>query len=249
MKYVKTEVGSAITILNAIYADFGAAIGIDIPISVEIREFDNLSITTIPENSPNLIKTCLEVVSNESNITIEDVEISTYSPLPSQRGLKTSSAISCGLIHSLSEFYDLQYSIPEVILLASNASIKAGVSITGAYDDAYASYCGGMVITETLTKTPVHHIDIRLDDQLLLLIPDSFLSKSDIDVSRYNMEDHAQNTIIKNIMNQNIYEAIKSNTEFYAPKLFPNHTIISEISITHSLLQLVPRWPFPGQTC
>ena len=44
------------------------------------------------------------------------------------------------------------------------------------------------------------------------------------------MEDHAQNTIIKNIMGQNIYEAIKANTEFYAPKLFPNHTIISEIS-------------------
>ena len=103
MKYIKTEVGSAITILNAIYADFGAAIGIDIPISVEIRESDNLVITTNPQNSLDLINACLELVSSESHITIENIEISTYSPLPSQRGLKTSSAISTALIHALSD--------------------------------------------------------------------------------------------------------------------------------------------------
>lgn len=230
MKNVKTEVGSAITILNAIYADFGSAIGIDIPITVELREFDSFSITTYPENSHNLIKACLEVVGNESNIPMENIEISTYSPLPSQRGLKTSSAISCALIDALSNFYDLQYSIQDVILLASTASIRSGVSITGAYDDAYASYCGGMVITETQTKVPVHHIDINLPEQILLLIPESTLSKNDIDVSQYYMSDELQRTVINNIMDRNIYDAIKINTEFYAPKLLHNHHDISEIS-------------------
>ncbi|MHA2028379.1 MAG: shikimate kinase [Candidatus Kariarchaeaceae archaeon] len=230
MKSVRIDTGSAITLLNAIYADFGAAVGIDIPIYVEIKETNGLSINTIPQNPPDLINTCLEIITEETGLTISDMEISTYSPLPAERGLKTSSAISCALINALSDYYDLELNNQQIIQLAAKASIRTGVSITGAYDDAYASFTGGLVITENQTSLPVHHVDIGLTDEICLLIPNISTPKNSIDVSQYYMPEQLQREIVKNILDEYIDNAIRINTDFYAPKLLTNPEIISELS-------------------
>ncbi|MCE7736510.1 MAG: shikimate kinase [Candidatus Heimdallarchaeota archaeon] len=230
MKSVRVEAGSAITILNAIYADFGAAIGIDVPINVEITENESLEINTIPHNPLNLIDSCIELIAEETDIQPDQIKISTYSPVPSERGLKTSSAISCALISALSEYYSLNYEVDEIIRKATTASIRAGVTITGAYDDSYASFTGGLVITDNKTGVPVHHVNLRISDQICLIIPDTSTPKESIDISRYYMADNIQKQILKRIMNEELYDVIRLNTEFYAPKLLPNPDIISYIS-------------------
>lgn len=230
MKSVRIEAGSAITILNAIYADFGAAIGIDVPINVEITESESFEINTIPYNPPNLIESCLEVIAEDANVQLNKIKISTYSPVPPERGLKTSSAISCALINALSEYYNLEYEVDEIIRKATTASIRAGVTITGAYDDSYASFTGGIVITDNKTGVPVHHVNPRITDQICLIIPDISTPKESIDISQYYMADEIQKQILKRIIDEQIYDVIRLNTEFYAPKLLPNPDIISYLS-------------------
>lgn len=230
MKSVRVEAGSAITILNAIYADFGAAIGIDVPINVEIEESESFELNTIPHHPSNLIDSCLELISEETDIKLDQIKISTYSPIPSERGLKTSSAISCALVGALSEYYDLNYEVDEIIHKAARASIRAGVSLTGAYDDSYASYTGGLVITENKTGVAVHHVNWNVSDQICLIIPNNVTPKDTIDISQYYMVDEMQKQILKKIMEDQIYDVIKINTDFYAPKLLPNPEIVNELS-------------------
>jgi shikimate kinase len=229
LKSVRTEAGSALTLLNAIYADFGAALGLDIPCHVEVTEGKGLTINTIPQNPTDLINSCFEILTEETGVTISNIEVSTYSPLPSERGLKTSSAISCALISSLNDYYDLNLQVKQIIQFAAKASIRAGVSITGAYDDAYASFTGGLVITENKTSLPVHHVDIETTDEICLIIPNLTTSKNSIDVSQYYMPEHLQKEIVKNILDEYLDNAIRINTDFYAPKLLSNPGIVNDL--------------------
>ncbi|MCY3414855.1 MAG: shikimate kinase [Candidatus Heimdallarchaeota archaeon] len=221
--------GSAITMLNAIKSNHGAALGIDADISVMITASDELEINTGSEDNL-LVKACIDVFEEQSTITVSNIEIQTHSTLPSQRGMKTSSAISCCLVEGLATYYDVSLGPHEIIQLAVKASIDAGVSITGALDDAYAAYLGGLSYTQTSNRSLLSHQHIPsalLPYNVLLLIPQTSNPKTSLPLESVDMRliEKAHDKFIK----EEYIDAITYNTQAYAPHLLRRPDIIEEL--------------------
>lgn len=90
------------------------------------------------------------------------------SEVPSGSGLKSSSAVAVALIRSIAEAFRVEGL--EVPRLAAELSRWAGVSVTGALDDAAASYYGGIALTDNLNMRVIDLRDCPLDINVVLLI-------------------------------------------------------------------------------
>ncbi len=183
MKQIVRSPGSA-TIINAIATGFGSAFGIGLDIQCEAR--------TIPEGikcfndvgaDNNLMELCAQKVFTHYDIDKSEfgVDLKTKSSLPMASGLSSSSASSNAIVKVvssiISEEFDLKpLSDLEVINMAIDASLQAGVTITGSFDDATASYFGGVVVTDN--KNRQFLVKEKMEDYLILVYMPNYYSKS-----------------------------------------------------------------------
>ncbi len=225
---VVVEIGGAVTVLNAIATGIGAAIGINTfsKVTIEPSEQDIFEINP-PMSDGRLIEACLHEFKSQYGVELGGLKITTTSPFPPSRGLKTSSAISTALVKGLATYFQMDLSISQIIELAANASINAMVSITGAYDDAYACYFGGVVYTDNKKKEVLGMFNAPTGFDVLLLVP-----KDDLPKTRVNV-DNIDRSLLAEARNafeeRKLFEAIYYNTMAYAPLLHPNFAHIEKI--------------------
>lgn len=147
--------GSA-TIINAIATGFGSAFGIELDIEcVAKTTSEGISCANDVGADNNLMEICAEMVFNHYGIDKNDfgIDLKTKSKLPMASGLSSSSASSNAIVKVVSSIISEEFDLKplddlEVINMAIDASLKAGVTITGSFDDATASYFGGVVVTD-----------------------------------------------------------------------------------------------------
>ncbi|MDT7889474.1 MAG: shikimate kinase [Desulfurococcales archaeon] len=126
---------AGVSIVNAIPSWLGSTMAINIVVEVEIEEGSGAH--------SSLTRTIVEYFREK--IGVPELRVTVRSPLPPESGLKTSSAVAVALIEAVKMKYGLRdIDTPK---LAADLSIRAGVSITGAYDDATAAYHGGISLT------------------------------------------------------------------------------------------------------
>jgi shikimate kinase len=77
-----------------------------------------------------------------------NLRVFTHGDLPPVGGLKSSSAVVNSTIAALSSLVGVRLSPMELLRLNAESSMEAGLSITGALDDAAASLLGGLVVTD-----------------------------------------------------------------------------------------------------
>jgi shikimate kinase len=140
------------TIINAIATWKGAAFGIDLKTfsNVELSESENgISglIEEMPEGNPHLIERCVEIVLDRFGLELGGL-VRTRSEIPLAGGLKSSSAAANATILATLEAIDKTLPPLEIVKLGVVAAKEVGVTITGAFDDACASFFGGVVITD-----------------------------------------------------------------------------------------------------
>ncbi len=165
----------AITIVNAISIGKGAAMGIDLytEVTVEIGGKDiDVMIKENPDEDTTLAKVAVSKVLKLAHMNCGAyVEIS--SNIPIGKGLKSSSAAANAIVLATARAADLNLNDIEMLNIAVDAAIEAGVTITGAYDDACASYYGGIVITDNLKRQIVRKDKAPEDLFVILLVPES----------------------------------------------------------------------------
>jgi shikimate kinase len=144
----------AVTVVNALAIGFGAAIGINLPVKVEVKLTSEpildlrITVRSSPINSDDrLAKAVLEVIRDRYKFQGGAV-ISIDSMIPPAKGLKSSSAVANALVLAFLNALNIRLAPQEVIKLGVEAAFKAGVTLTGAYDDATASLLGGLCITD-----------------------------------------------------------------------------------------------------
>ena len=165
MKKIVRSPGSA-TIINAIATGFGSAFGIGLDIICEAKTLsDSINCSNDVGADTFLMELCVEKVFDYYNINKEEfgIDIKTKSNLPMASGLSSSSA--------LKPLDDL-----EIINMAIDASLDAGVTITGSFDDATASYFGGVVVTDNKNREFI--INEKMEDYPILVYMPNFYSKS-----------------------------------------------------------------------
>jgi shikimate kinase len=175
----------AITVVNAIPSGRGAAIGIDLQFraDVELNESDRIMVIEDgEEHEDKFVAICVKKVlyrfDRESG-----ARVWIKSSIPPRKGLKSSSACTNAVILGTADALGERMRSNEVLMLGKDASIEAGVSITGAIDDAAACLMGGLVLTDNLNGLILKKMRVDPDLRVVVYLPDEEVPTSKVDVA------------------------------------------------------------------
>jgi len=186
----------AVTVVNAISCGFGAALGIDLKTEASVRLTDKPRriegrILSDPAESAILIEKVVSLILR--HLKVEDAYgayVETKSNIPIARGLKSSSVAANAIALAVCSALGKNVDDLTIVNLGVNAAIEAKVTITGAFDDACASYFGGLVITDNYERKILRHIPIE-DHAVLIHVPPrkAYTSTSNVERMRLIAEE------------------------------------------------------------
>ena len=231
MKKLVRSPGSA-TIINAIATGFGSAFGIGLDIQCEAKTVsDSISCFNDVGADNTLMEICAKKVYEYYNIDESDfgVELKTKSNLPMASGLSSSSASSNAIVKVVSSIISDEFDLTpltdlEIINMAIDASLEAGVTITGSFDDATASYFGGVVVTDNKNREFI--IKEEMDEYQILVYMPNFYSKSgDSNPDRMKLLAPLVETAFGFAKEKNYFKALNLNGLIYSATLGFNSSI------------------------
>jgi len=171
----------AATIVNAIATGKGAAFGISLETDVFIELSEGEGPIKLEDSTEGggLVEGCVRsVVKKADRPKGCHGSIRIKSEIPISRGLKSSSAVSNALVLAASRALGSEMTDRDIILTGIEESVKAGVTITGAFDDACACYHGGAVLTNNRTFEILKQAPMDEDLEILIHVPDRRIEKS-----------------------------------------------------------------------
>jgi len=143
----------AITIVNAMATGKGAALGVQLWTKARVTLTDNPNhiqarILDDPTESTSLICTTAKIILNEFTTKKYGAIVETESNIPIAVGLKSSSAASNAVAAATLAALGRKTDGIKIVRLGVRSSLRARVTLTGAFDDACACYFGGLVVTD-----------------------------------------------------------------------------------------------------
>ncbi len=159
------------TIINAIATLKGVAFGLDLRTYAEVEITDagiTCEVASDPSVDTTLISACARLVLGRAPLTT-GVHITTRSEVPVASGLKSSSAAANATVLALVRTLDIALEPIDIVRLGVQAARLAGVTITGAFDDACASFFGGIVITDNEQDVLLQRMEVEAD--VLVYVP------------------------------------------------------------------------------
>lgn len=171
-KRVRATVHGAISIVNALATCSGCALGISLRVTAEadLRSGEGIRSQTVNEK---LIRNIVYNTIPKEILAENSVYISVESEIPMGFGLKSSSAVSDAVALACSKLVKEEIEDYVVLDRAVLASLDAGVTITGAYDDSSACYFGGFVVTNNRTHEIIHHQEAPHSLSVIIFIPNA----------------------------------------------------------------------------
>ncbi len=231
MKKSVRSPGSA-TIINAIATGFGSAFGIGLDIECVAKTVDEGIHCSNDVGADNdLMEICVRHVFNRFSINEDEfgIDLKTKSNLPMASGLSSSSASSNAVVKAVSSIVCEEYNLKpledlEIINMAIDASLEAGVTITGSFDDATASYFGGVVVTDNRKREFI--IKEEMDEYPILVYMPNFYSKSgDSNPERMKLLAPLVETAFDFACNKDYFKALNLNGLIYSATLGFNSSI------------------------
>lgn len=231
MKKTVKSPGSA-TIINAIATGFGSAFGIGLNVECSVKTaIDSIVCKNDVGADNTLMELCTKKVFSHYNIDEEDfgVKIKTKSTLPMASGLSSSSASSNAIVSAVSKVISEEFDFNplgdmEIINLAIDASLEAGVTITGSFDDATASYFGGVVVTDNRNRKSI--IREKMEEYpILVYMPDFYSKSGDSNPDRMKLLAPLVETAFSFAKEKNYFKALNLNGLIYSATLGFNSAI------------------------
>ncbi len=144
------------TVLNALATGTGSAFAIDLETTATVTLTDDGEVTgeiaEEPEEDASLIERCVELAVARYAEEDEDVgaRVRTETDVPMASGLKSSSAAANATVLATLEALGVAEEVDRIdaCRLGVQAAREAGVTVTGAFDDASASMLGGVTVTD-----------------------------------------------------------------------------------------------------
>jgi shikimate kinase len=215
----------AATIVNAIALGKGAAFGVDLWTKAEVQLTDESNvvageITSDPAESTVLIeRTVARVFKHFSVEKSFGAKVKTSSNIPIARGLKSSSvaanAVALATVAALGKTLDDL----AVVNLGVDAAFDAKVTVTGAFDDACASYFGGAVVTDNLKRELLKRAVLADDLTVLFHVPSGKAYTGDSDVNRLRTVKPLVKIAYAEAVKGNFWAALSLNGIIYSSAL------------------------------
>lgn len=188
----------AATIVNAIATGKGAAFGIGLKTDAVVELTNKpgtfkVFINSDKDENPALAVNCVKRVLAKYKLDkTYGAIITTASDIPISRGLKSSSVAANAIVlasynalpreikeklnhGARSEKNKLKFDL-DAINIGIDAALDARVTITGAFDDAAASYFGGAVVTDNKKRKILASYDID-DCDIIIHVPKNKIRK------------------------------------------------------------------------
>ncbi len=179
---MKGKAFSAITVINAFATGEGGAIGIDLRVSVRVKLTDEevsgeIFVRGEKFEDFSLVRAVVKTIKDKFGLDF-GVKVKIDSEIPVGKGLKSSSAVANALTKTILEELKIELPDIEVVRLGVKAAKRAGVTLTGAFDDACASYFGGLCLTDNLKLELLKREEVEKLPVILLIPKGTLLTSS-----------------------------------------------------------------------
>ncbi len=177
----------ASSIVNAIASGRGAAVGISLETDAKVDIVQGSGGLRVngSEEEDGLVAGCVRRVAEAVGAGEVAGSVEVMSEIPISRGLKSSSAVTNAVV--LATLRSLGEDLPddELLSIGIDESIRAGVTVTGAFDDSAACFHGGVVVTDNRRRRVLRSDTIDGDLVAVIHVPDRMIPKSSVDATRF----------------------------------------------------------------
>jgi len=221
----------AATIINAIATGRGAAVGVDLWTKARVKLTDKPgiiegTIMSDPTEDPVLIeKTVLRVFKYFNLEGKFGARVETWSNIPIARGLKSSSAAGNAIALATVAALDENLDDVTIVKLGVDGAVDARVTITGAFDDACASYFGGVVVTDNVKRRIVKRFEVAENLIVLFYVPAKKTYTINSDVGKMKRVASLVEIAYKEAVKGNYWSALTLNGLIYSSALGYNPSI------------------------
>jgi shikimate kinase len=174
------EARGAITIINAIAAGKGCAVGVDLRTWAEVELSPGKGVEARLEGlegePTRLVEMCASAVLERFSLQ-KRATLRLRSQIPVSRGLKSSSAAANATILATLDAINERMSPIEILRTNAEVSIASDTSVTGAMDDAAASLLGGTVFTDNAARTLLKREEWTLCPRAVINVPGRMIRK------------------------------------------------------------------------
>lgn len=184
MSVARARANGAVSVVNAIVTGHaGASLAIDLHTEARVTLVEDVPEVEVVIDGEDageegiLARLCVKAVLARLGAPDWGGRVETTSTIPSSRGLKSSSAAANAIVlatnHAFHLYEGRALARGELLAAAIEAALDAGVTITGAFDDASASMDGGLVVTDNAKRLVLHREEIDPALRAVLLVPAS----------------------------------------------------------------------------
>ncbi len=215
----------AATIINAIAIGKGAAFGIDLKTKAKVELTDEVGIVkgkiiSEPQESTVLIEKAVKLVLKHFGVEKKyGARVETESNIPIAKGLKSSSVASNALVLATTAALGKKLDDKTLLNLSVEAAFQAGTTITGAFDDACASFFGNLVVTDNLKRRILKKKKILGDYKVVLYIPTEKVYTVKSDVKKMKLIAPQVELAFKEALKGNYWKALTLNGILYSVAL------------------------------
>ncbi|GGM70678.1 shikimate kinase [Thermogymnomonas acidicola] len=156
---VRVHADAAVTVSCAFSGALGSAAKIDLPFTMDVSRGD-------PGELRGLSRECSRAFSVGGEFHFEVVD-----RIPEAQGLKSSSALVLSAMIGVSRLLGAELEGEELLRLCAEASVRLGLSVTGALDDLSAIYYGGVSVTDNASNRII--FTDRMPDLPVLVVESS----------------------------------------------------------------------------
>ncbi len=210
---------SAITIVNALPTGIGCAIGIELPATAEVDltvrdRSAPFELRIAPTSRTRLVETAVRTgIARYLPDSSAAAEVRLRSEIPVARGLKSSSAVASAVLLAVADAADQHPTAQEIASLSADVGREAGVSATGAFDDALAGLQPGFVVTDNREKRVLRSEALTDDWEVAVLVPPGTHRPSPEWASQFAREHDAGRRAVDAARSGDWAEAMRRNTE------------------------------------
>jgi len=215
----------AATVINAIATGQGAALGVDLWTRARVILTEDAgkvegNILSEPSEDTTLIREVVLAVFRRFRVDGKfGAYAETESNIPIARGLKSSSAAANALVLATIAALGEELGDIAVLNLSVDAAIRAKTTVTGAFDDACASFFGNIVVTDNLGRKILKHFDVEEGLDVLFHIPPQRSYTYTSNVNRMRLIAPQVEVAFKETLSGNYWTALTLNGILYAAAL------------------------------
>jgi shikimate kinase len=211
-------------VINAISNGVGSAFAIDLRVKSTVELTDEMSeisgkVGDTDEDS-KLIEICVEKVLEKNGLLDQyGAKVKTTTDLPIAVGLSSSSAAANATVLATYSALEEEPDPMDAIDVGIEAAFEAETTITGAFDDASASYLGNGVVTDNEKNEILRRFEVPSDLLVLIYIPPERSYTKDVDVERTRFISELVEVAQEKALDGNIYGAQTVNGLLYSSVL------------------------------